>query len=50
MKCSIQLGFTLLNGTFHLSLNENIGSIAQMRKHSLFVLNSVYKGSNFMQI
>ena len=36
MKCSIQR--SELNETFHLSLNENICSIAQMRKHSLFVL------------
>ena len=31
----------LNNGTFHLSPNENICSIARMRKHSLFVS---YKG------
>ena len=37
MKCSIQRGETELNGTFHLSPNENICSIARMRKHSLFV-------------
>ena len=28
MKCSIQLGFALLNETFHLSPHENICSIA----------------------
>ena len=38
MKCSIQWGEAELNGTFHLSPNENICSIAGMRKHSLFVL------------
>ena len=37
MKCSIQRGEAELNGTFHLSPNENICSIARMRKHSLFV-------------
>ena len=46
MKCSIQLGFASLNGTFHLSPNENICSIARMRKHSLFVLYNLYKDSN----
>ena len=35
-----------LNGIFHLSPHENICSIAQMRKHSLFVLNNLYKDSN----
>ena len=38
MKCSIQRGEAELNGTFHLSPNENISSIARMKKHSLFVL------------
>ena len=38
MKCSIQRGEAELNGTFHLSSNENICSIARMKKHSLFVL------------
>ena len=33
MKCSIQRGEAELNGTFHLSPNKNICSIAQMRKH-----------------
>ena len=46
MKCSIQRGEAELNGTFHLSLNENICSIARMRKHSLFVLYNLYKDSN----
>ena len=39
MKCSIQRGEADLNRTFHLSPNENICSIARMRKHSLFVFN-----------
>ena len=43
MKCSIQRGEAELNGTFHLSPNENICSIARMRKHSLFVLYNLYK-------
>ena len=43
MKCSIQRGKVKLNGTFHLSPNENIRSIARMRKHSLFVLYNLYK-------
>ena len=38
MKCSIQRGEAELNGTFHLSPNENICSSARMKKHSLFVL------------
>ena len=46
MNCSIQQGKAELNGTFHLSQNENICSIAQMRKHSLFVLNNLYKDLN----
>ena len=48
MKCSIQRGKAELNGTFHLSPNENICSIARMRKHSLFVLYSLYKDSEFL--
>ena len=43
MKCSIQLGKGELKGAFHLSPNESICSIAQMRKHSLFVLYNLYK-------
>ena len=31
----------MMNGIFHLSLTENICSIAQMRKHS-FVLYNLY--------
>ena len=38
MECSIQQGKAELNGTFHLLPIENIYCIAQMRKHSLFVL------------
>ena len=39
MKYSIQRGEAELNGTFHLSPNENICSITRMiTKHSLFVL------------
>ena len=38
MKGSIQRGEAELNGTFHLPPNENICSIARMRKNSLFVL------------
>ena len=38
MECSIQRGGAELNGTFHLSPNENIRSIARMKNHSLFVL------------
>ena len=41
MKCSAEL-----NGTFHLSPNENICSITRMGKHSLFVLYNLYKDSN----
>ena len=38
MKCSIQRGEAELNGTFHLSPNENICSMVRIKKHSLFVL------------
>ena len=38
MKCSIQRGEAKLNGTFHSSLNENICSTAQMKKHYLFYI------------
>ena len=41
MKCSAEL-----NGTFHLSPNENICSIARMRERSLFGLCNLYKNSN----
>ena len=40
MKYSIQRGE---NDTFHPSPNENICSIARMRKHSLFDLYNLYK-------
>ena len=46
MKCSIQRGEAALNGTFHLSPNENICSTVRMRKQSLFVLYNLYKDSN----
>ena len=46
MKCSIQRGKAELNGTLYLSPNENICSIARMRKYSLFVLYNLYKDSN----
>ena len=36
MKCSIQLGFALLNGTFHLSPHENICTIALINIHYLY--------------
>ena len=39
-------GEAKLNGIFHLSPNENICSIAQMRKHKLFVLYNLYKDLN----
>ena len=38
MNCAIQRDEAELNGTFHLSPNENICSIARMKKHSFFVL------------
>ena len=39
MKCSIQRGEAELNGIFHLSPNENIYSVARMRKiHYLFYI------------
>ena len=36
MKCTIQLGFTSLNGTFHLSPHENICTIALINIHYLY--------------
>ena len=48
MKCFIQQGIAELNGIFHLSPNEDISSVARMRKHSLFVLYNLYKDSNFL--
>ena len=35
MKCTIQLGFASLNGTFHLSPHENICTIALINIHYL---------------
>ena len=47
MKCSIQRGEAELNGTFHLSPNENICSIARMENiHYLFYITCT-KSSNF---
>ena len=36
MKCSIQLGFASMNGTFHLSPHENICTIALIYIHYLY--------------
>ena len=36
MKCSIQLGFASLNGTFHLSPQENICTLALINIHYLY--------------
>ena len=36
MKCSIQLGYASLNGTFHLSPHENICTIALINIHYLY--------------
>ena len=41
MKCTIQLGFVSLNGTFHLSPNENICIIALINIHYLY--NKIFK-------
>ena len=38
MKCSIQLGYALLNGTFHLSPHENICTIALINIHYLYTI------------
>ena len=38
MKCSIQLGFASLNGTFHLSPHENICTIALINIHYLYTV------------
>ena len=38
MKCSIQLGFILLNGTLHLSPHENICTIALINFHYLYTI------------
>ena len=50
MKCSTERGAGELNGTFHLSPNENFCSTARMRKHSLFVLCNLYKDLNSQRI
>ena len=39
MKCTIQLGFTSLNGTFHLSPHENICTIALINIHFLYTIS-----------
>ena len=38
MECSIQLGFASLNGTFRLSLHENICTIALINIHYLYTI------------
>ena len=38
MKCTIQLGFASLNGTFHLSPHENICTIALINIHYLYTI------------
>ena len=35
-----------MNGTYHLSKNENICFIVRMRKHTLYLLYNLYKDSN----
>ena len=40
MKCTIQLCFASLNGTFHLSPQENISTIALINIHYLYTSNS----------
>ena len=43
MECSIQRGEANLNRTFHLSLNENICTIARMKYiHNLFYITSKF--------
>ena len=49
MNYSIQRGEAEFNGTFHLSPNENICSIARMKKHSLFVLYQLNKSFSAKQ-
>ena len=49
MKYPIQGSEAELNGMFYLSSNENICSIAQMRKHSLFVLCNLVQKFKFLQ-
>ena len=50
MECSIQRGRASLNGTFHLSPNENIRSIARMKNHSLFVLYNTQVNSSHLRL
>ena len=38
MKCTIQLGFASLNGTFHLLPHENICTIALINIHYLYTI------------
>ena len=42
MKCTIQLGFASLNGTFHLSPHENICTIALINIHYLYTVGTNY--------
>ena len=39
MKCTIQLGFALLNGTFHLSPHENICTITLININYLYTID-----------
>ena len=48
MKCSIQRGEAEMNGTFHLSPNESIFSISQMRKHSLLCFIKLVQRFKFL--
>ena len=41
MKCSIQLCFASLNGTFHLSPHENICTIALINIHYLYTIKMI---------
>ena len=49
MKYFFQRGEAESDETFHLSPNENICSIARMRKHSSFVLYNLYKDLFFFK-
>ena len=44
MKCTIQLGFASMNGTFHLSPHEN--SYHCTHKHSLFASYTIWQDRN----
>ena len=48
MKCSIQLGFALLNRTFHLSPNENICTIALITIHYLYNSSRLWTYTTFV--